>query len=512
MADTTTTHYGWTQPQVGASINTWGTKLNNNLAALDSTLWSVAAGMSQGVNAVSSGSNITLTAPMVSIQRITTTAGSLKLIMPAMNGASAPQVGAVVRIDNVGSNAFQIVANDGTTNIVTTVAAGASTYLTVLSNATANGTWGTNALPSGTSLLVANNLSDVASASSSRTNLGLAALATLGVGAGLQSSGGNLVWDLTTEATIASATTTDLGTLTSNVCTITGTTAITSLGNTANANNPLYFVRFQGILTLTNGANLIIPGGANVTTAAGDCMIAKFEGTSKWRIIGYFPATGAALAGSGLKNMSVQVITSSGTYTPTAGMKFVIGIGVGGGAGAGGISGGNNFSSSGGSGAFAMILWTAAQIGASKSVTIGAAGAGSATTGTGGGTTSITSLCSLTGGSTGSSANSGVTQGGAGGSVTVSSGTLLWGFSQPGGDGGLQGGNPVGVPGIGPGGSTPLGAGGQFKYGGQGGNQDGYTATGYGAGGSGAMAVSGGTNTGTGGSGTAGAFIFLEFQ
>ncbi len=86
-------------------------------------------------------------------------------------------------------------------------------------------------------------------------------------------------------ATIASGSTTDLGSVQSNCITISGTVTITSFGSTA-PTGALKTVRFSGILTLThNGTSLIIPGAANVLTASGDMLTARHEGSGNWRVM-----------------------------------------------------------------------------------------------------------------------------------------------------------------------------------------------------------------------------------
>lgn len=95
-------------------------------------------------------------------------------------------------------------------------------------------------------------------------------------------------------ADIASAATTSIGAATGNYVTITGTTTITSLG-TGTA-GWLRLVRFAGALTLThNATSLILPTGANITTAAGDFAIFVSEGSSNWRCLAYYRASGLPL-------------------------------------------------------------------------------------------------------------------------------------------------------------------------------------------------------------------------
>ncbi|MCH2242841.1 MAG: hypothetical protein MK041_13160, partial [Aquabacterium sp.] len=74
---------------------------------------------------------------------------------------------------------------------------------------------------------------------------------------------------------------------------VTGTTAITSLGTTANSRKLL---RFSDALTLThNATTLILPGAANITTAAGDFALAVSDASGNWTIAEYSKADGTPI-------------------------------------------------------------------------------------------------------------------------------------------------------------------------------------------------------------------------
>lgn len=127
------------------------------------------------------------------------------------------------------------------------------------------------------------------------------------------------------QADIASAATVDIGAQNTTNLNITGTTAITSFGT--NYNGPRY-IRFAGALTLTHSATLVLPGSANITTAAGDCAIVVPNGSpvTGWRVAAYERASGQAIAApssfpaSGLTG--TVAIANGGTGQSTAADAF----------------------------------------------------------------------------------------------------------------------------------------------------------------------------------------------
>ncbi len=224
----------------------------------------------------------------------------------------------------------------------------------------------------------------------------------------------------------------------------------------------------------------------------------------------------------GFSQINIQTFTSNGTYTPTPGLRYCTVYCVGGGGGGGSLppNANNATAGGGGGGGYSQGTFSAATIGASQPITIGAGGPAGTPVGSAGGTTyfgpSLSPLLQATGGGGGnyvnfSSPNQGIALGGAAGVGSLGTlnspgqpGSLGWGLN----DAAEQ------VASIG-------GAGGNSFFASGGGqvtsNQQststspGLDGTGPGAGGGGASTVFNSSTTTPGGDGVAGAVYITEY-
>ncbi len=115
---------------------------------------------------------------------------------------------------------------------------------------------------------------------------------------------------------IASATTTNIGAATGEFVDVTGTTTITGLGTIAAG--IVRTVRFTGALTLThNGTSLILPGGANITTAANDTAIFRSLGSGNWLCIEYKKQSGVAVIAFNGGTVTTDIIVPDEAYDAT---------------------------------------------------------------------------------------------------------------------------------------------------------------------------------------------------
>ena len=115
--------------------------------------------------------------------------------------------------------------------------------------------------------------------------------------------------------TIASATTTDIGAANGEYIDVSGTVTITGLGTIAAGVQRI--VTFTGALILThNATSLILPGGANITTAAGDSAFFVSLGSGNWKCLAFAPILGPAVRQSPLVTTSILATTGTTPAIP----------------------------------------------------------------------------------------------------------------------------------------------------------------------------------------------------
>lgn len=266
-----------------------------------------------------------------------------------------------------------------------------------------------------------------------------------------------------------------------------------------------------GTVTTAIGTNVV--SNSRLTQMATNTVKANLTGGTANAQDVTLTALGTALglAVTAVKTVKTQVFTSGGTYTPSTGMLYCIAEVQGGGAGGGGAAGVGSQSAGaggGGGGEYARGTFSAATIGASQAVTVGATangGASGANNGTNGNTSSLGALLTALGGSAGVGATSSAT------AYTTTAGGA-GGTGGTGGDYRIPGG--TGSTGIGFGAAAAaLGGNGgssQVGQGGLGGSASGAGNVGlsYGAGGGGGAA---GASSVSGGNGHSGIVIVTEF-
>ena len=114
MADTTTTTYGLTKPEVGASDDTWGTKLNTDLDLIDDLL--------DGTTAIAPN----LSTLKIAGTAVTSTAAELNIL----DGATVTTAELNI-LDGVTSTATELNLLDGVTALVTATSTDTFTNKTI---------------------------------------------------------------------------------------------------------------------------------------------------------------------------------------------------------------------------------------------------------------------------------------------------------------------------------------------------------------------------------------------